>query len=268
MLARISLVLVALAVVIGIPFALRPAADEQLAAEAGADRLVIVSPHNEAIRHELSVAFRRHHRERTGRDVALDWRIPGGTSEIARYLASEYTAAFQNHWVNTPGEKWDSDVDAGFDNRSLELSNDPAQDTPAQAAKRTFLSSDVGIGVDLFFGGGAYDFVQQAQAGRLVDSGVIAARPEWFTDAIIPQKVSGEPFWDPQGLWIGTVVSSFGICYNTDSLARLGVKEVPATWDALADPVLVRQVALADPTKSGSAAKAFERAAERWLPDP
>ena len=259
MLARISLVLVALAVVIGIPFALRPAADEQLAAEAGADRLIIVSPHNEAIRHEFSVAFRRHHRERTGRDVALDWRIPGGTSEIARYLASEYTAAFQNHWVNTLGKKWDSDVDAGFDNRSLELPNDPAQDTPAQAAKRTFLSSDVGIGVDLFFGGGAYDFVQQAQAGRLVDSGVIAARPEWFTDAIIPQKVSGEPFWDPQGLWIGTVVSSFGICYNTDSLARLGVKEVPAAWDALADPVLVRQVALADPTKSGSAAKAFEQ---------
>jgi spermidine/putrescine-binding protein len=37
------------------------------------------------------------------------------------------------------------------------------------------------------------------------------------------------------------------------------VKEVPAAWDALADPALVRQVALADPTKSGSAAKAFEQ---------
>lgn len=259
MLARISLVLVALAVVIGIPFALRPAADEQLVAAGDADRLIIVSPHNEAIRHEFTVAFRRHYREKTGRDVALDWRVPGGTSEIARFLASDYTAAFQNYWVNKLGKRWDSDVDAGFDNRSLELPEDPAQDTPAQAAKRAFLSSDVGIGIDLFFGGGAYDFVQQAQAGRLVDSGVIAARPDWFTDAVIPQNVSGEPFWDPQGLWIGTAVSSFGICYNTDALERLGVKEVPASWDALADPAFVRQVALADPTKSGSAAKAFEQ---------
>ena len=259
MLVRISLVLVALAVVIGIPFALRPAAEEQLSAGADADRLVIVTPHNEAIRHEFTVAFRRHYRGKTGRDVALDWRVPGGTSEIARYLASEYTAAFQNYWVNKRGMKWDSEVDAGFDNRSLELPEDPALDTPAQAARRAFLVSDVGIGIDLFFGGGAYDFIQQAQAGRLADSGVIAACPEWFTDAVIPQNVSGEPFWDPQGLWIGTVVSSFGICYNTDSLERLGVREVPAAWDALADPALVKQVALADPTKSGSAAKAFEQ---------
>ncbi|MGA1129863.1 MAG: iron ABC transporter substrate-binding protein, partial [Chthoniobacterales bacterium] len=67
MLVRISLVLVALAVVIGIPFALRPAADEQLSAATGADHLVIVTPHNEAIRHEFTVAFRRHYRETTGR---------------------------------------------------------------------------------------------------------------------------------------------------------------------------------------------------------
>jgi iron(III) transport system substrate-binding protein len=259
MLARISLVLVALAVVIGIPFALRPAAEEQLSADAAADRLVIVTPHNEAIRHEFTVAFRRHYRATTGRDVALDWRVPGGTSEIARYLASEFTAAFQNYWVNRLGRRWDAEVDGGFDNRSLDLPADPAGDTPAQAARRVFLSSGVGIGIDLFFGGGAYDFVQQAEAGRLADSGVVAARPGWFTDAVIPQKVSGEPFRDPQGLWIGTVVSSFGICYNTDSLERLGVEEVPAAWDALADPVLVKQVALADPTKSGSAAKAFEQ---------
>lgn len=259
MLVRISLVLVALAVVIGIPFALRPAAEEQLSAGAGADRLVIVTPHNEAIRHEFTVAFRRHYRKATGRDVSLDWRVPGGTSEIARYLASEFNASFQNRWVNTLGRQWSAEVAKGFDNRSLELPDDPTQDTPAQAARRAFLASDAGIGIDLFFGGGAYDFIQQAQAGRLADSGVIAARPEWFTDAVIPQKVSGEPFWDPQGLWIGTVVSSFGICYNTDSLKRLGVQEVPAAWDALADPALVKQVALADPTKSGSAAKAFEQ---------
>jgi iron(III) transport system substrate-binding protein len=259
MLVRLSLVLAALAVVIGIPFALRPPAGEQLSAGAGADRLVIVSPHNEAIRHEFTAAFRRHYRERTGRTVTLDWRIPGGTSEIARYLDSEYTAAFRNYWENQLGRRWDAGVDGGFDNRSLELPDDPAEDGPPEAARRAFLASGVGIGIDLFFGGGAYDFIQQAQAGRLADSGVMAAQPGWFTEAVIPRKVSGEPFRDPDGLWIGTVVSSFGICYNTDSLERLGVEEVPAAWDALAGPALVKQVALADPTKSGSAAKAFEQ---------
>lgn len=259
MLVRISLVLAALAVVIGIPFALRPAAGERLSAGIGADHLVIVTPHNEAIRHEFAVAFRRHHKASTGRDVTLDWRLPGGTSDIARYLASEYTAAFRNYWVNKKGRAWDTEVDGGFDNRLLELHGDPARDTPAQAARRAFLGSEVGIGIDVFFGGGTYDFIQQAEAGRLVDSGVITKRPDWFTKEVIPQKVSGEPFRDPEGLWIGTVVSSFGICYNTDALDRLGSRTEPAAWDALADPILVRQVALADPTKSGSAAKAFEQ---------
>ncbi len=88
---------------------------------------------------------------------------------------------------------------------------------------------------------------------------MVAANPDWFNDRVIPENVSGEPFYDPAGLWIGTAISSFGICYNTDSLKRLGVTDIPASWDALADPQLARQVALADPTQSGSAAKAFEQ---------
>lgn len=259
MFVRISLVLVALVAVVAVPFVLRPAAGERLTAGLDADRLVLVSPHNEAIRHEFTVAFRRHYLASTGREVVLDWRIPGGTSEIARYLGSEFTAAFRSHWVNKLGREWSSEVSRGFAQPSGELPSDPAEDTPAQAARRTFLASNVGIGIDLFFGGGAYDFVQQAQAGRLADSGVLAAQPAWFSPEVIPEKVSGEPFRDPSGLWIGTVVASFGVCYNTDSLERLGISEIPAAWEALADPALVRQVALADPTKSGSAAKAFEQ---------
>src|SRR5215207_7910450 len=90
--------------------------------------------------------------------------------------------------------------------------------TPPQQARRAFLESPVGCKIDLFFGGGAYDFEQQARAGRLVDSGFIKAHPELFNDAVIPQTVSGEQFWDPQGRWIGTVISSFGICFNPDAL--------------------------------------------------
>jgi iron(III) transport system substrate-binding protein len=54
------------------------------------------------------------------------------------------------------------------------------------------------------------------------------------------------------------VLSSFGICYNSDSLRRFGVTEIPSAWSDLGNPRFFKQVALADPTKSGSAAKAFE----------
>ena len=70
--------------------------------------------------------------------------------------------------------------------------------------------------------------------------------------------MSGETFYDPAGRWIGTCLSSFGICYNSDSLHRLGIERRPTSWTDLTSPLFFKQVALADPTKSGSAAKAFE----------
>jgi len=114
------------------------------------------------------------------------------------------------------------------------------------------------IGIDLFFGGGAFDFNRQASAGRLVDSGVLERHPSWFAEDSIPHIVSGEEFYDEEGRWVGAVISAFGICFNTDSLERLGVDEIPASWEDLTRPEFVKEVALADPTKSGSVAKAFE----------
>lgn len=254
MTTRIIAVFAAMAIVVGIPFLLKP--EDSFFAD-GDDTLVILSPHNEAIRYEFTHAFREHYREKTGRSVRIDWRIVGGTSEIARYLDSEYLTAFRRVWEEQGG-RWSLEVEGAFANPRTELPDDPADDTPGQAARRTFLASDVGIGIDLFFGGGAYDFIQQARAGRLVDSGVLPSHPEWFTPDSIPAEVSGEPYYDPEGRWIGNCLSSFGICYNVDSLERLGFRSVPASWLDLSDPRFFRQVALADPTKSGSAAKAFE----------
>jgi len=258
MVLRISLILAALVVVLGVPFAMRPRSVASVAPEQ-TDHLVIISPHNEAIRHEFTAAFRHYYREKTGRDVHLDWRVPGGGSEIAHYLASEYTAAFRNDWVQHLGKSWDATVSGAFDNPAIVLGADPARDTPAEAARRAFLNSDVGIGIDLFFGGGTYDFVQQAKAGRLVNAGILETHPAWFREDVIPQKVSGEPFYDAEGRWIGTAISSFGICSNTDLLQRLGITSAPTVWSDLANPALVGQIALADPTQSGSAAKAFEQ---------
>jgi iron(III) transport system substrate-binding protein len=43
------------------------------------------------------------------------------------------------------------------------------------------------------------------------------------------------------------------------------VKELPSSWEDLTSPVFFRQVALADPTKSGSAAKAFEMVIQQQM---
>lgn len=240
---RILIVLAALAAIVAIPFSLKP--EDDLLAKAD-DSIVIITPHNEQIRYEFSRAFSEYYQRKTGRTIRIDWRMPGGTSEIARYLRSEYYAAFERLWKSS-GRGWTAEVAATFDNPKAR-----------SEARQAFLASNIGIGVDLFFGGGAFDFQQQADAGRLVDSGIIKDHPDWFREDSIPQTVSGETFYDESGRWIGATLASFGICYNTDSLRRLGVTEIPSAWADLGNPRFLKQVALADPTKSGSAAKAFE----------
>jgi iron(III) transport system substrate-binding protein len=248
MFGRIALVF-ALVLVVALPFLLRPPEEAPYDYD---EVLVIVTPHNEAIRHEFSHGFRRWHQERTGRVVRIDWRIPGGTSEIARMLASEYQAAFRNYWTRELGRSWSRSVAGAFDNPDA----DP--DSTEGAARRAFLESNVGIGIDLFFGGGSFEFGRQARAGRLVPAGLLETRPEWFRDESFPLEVGGEPFRDAEGRWFGVVMSSFGIIYNTVSLERLGIESAPDRWEDLADPRFFGELALADPTKSGSIAKAFE----------
>lgn len=240
-------IILAFAVVLAAPVLLRPKDLESAKAER---RLVIISPHNEAIKFEFERAFRDYHFRKTAEIVRIDWRSPGGTSEIARYLASEYLAAFQNYWTNKLHKPWSSAVESAFDN--------PKAD-PGDPSRKAFLESNVSCGIDLFFGGGVYDLSQQAAAGRLVDCGVIAAHPDWFNDLEgIPGNLGGEEYWDPKGRWIGTCLSSYGICYNPDALARLGIRNPPAQWSDLAAPAYFGQIALADPTQAGSVAKAFE----------
>ena len=247
---NLAVILILLAVLLG-PIALRPRRDA--APRAGERALVLITPHNEAIRAEFGRAFSAHWLAKTGTRVHMDFRTPGGTSEIGRYVAGEYVGAFQNYWTRTLGKTWSATVERNFANAKA-----PADDPLAQEARKVFLASDVSCKMDLFFGGGAIDFQSQAAAGYLVDSGFVAAHPEIFNDANIPQTLSGERFYDPQGLWIGNVVSSFGIVYNTDSLARLGIAQPPTRWDDLGDPAYFHEIALANPTQSSSVNKSFE----------
>jgi iron(III) transport system substrate-binding protein len=237
------------------PFLLKPG---QSTASSKADRkLVIVTPHPERLRAEFSQAFVRHWKEKTGETVAVDWRVPGGTSEIAVMLKSEFSAAFQLHWTQALGQTWTPAIAQNFMNPKA-----PASD----AARQAFLKSGTGVGLDVFFGGGAYDFQIQAESGTLVaqnspGTGIAALRqkhPAWFGDAGIPEMVSGEPFRDGKDRWIACCLSSFGIVFNRDVLRRLGIEKDPAQWRDLADPRLYGQLALADPGRSATVTKAFE----------
>lgn len=237
-----------------LPFLVRPTAEEP---PGDARRLVVVSPHNEAIRFEFGQAFDRWHRARYGEPALVDWHNIGGTSEIARYVASEYTAAFRVEW-SASGKDWTSEVAASFNN--LRIDANPSESQGAGlAARQAFLNSTAGIGIDVFFGGGEYDHSRQASAGFLVPSGYHETKEgRAILETQIPETIGGEKWYDREGRWFGATVSSFGICFNRDVLQAAGAPPEPSRWEDLTHPSLFGRIALSDPTKSGSSAKAFE----------
>ncbi len=257
MIKRIS-ILVVLAAVVALPFALAPRHGAPARAD---DTVIVITPHNEAIRREFGAGFERWYRRRTGRTVLVDWRVIGGTSDIARFLDAAYVASFRLHWTATLGRPWSAEVQGAFANPRLAADAPPA----AREARRAFLASDAGCGIDVFMGGGSYDHVLQAAAGRIVPTQVVSRHPEWFRDDVIPRTFAGEEYWDADARWVGNVLSNYGMLYNRDALARIGIAEPPAQWSDLADPRYVGQIALADPTKSSSMAKAFENLIQQQM---
>ncbi|MBO7740989.1 MAG: hypothetical protein J6S21_00405, partial [Victivallales bacterium] len=81
-------ILLILAGVMVLPFIFRRSGEAL--APAG-ESLVVVSSHNESVRYEFERGFRQWYRARHGREVSIDWRSLGGTSEIMRYIRSTYT---------------------------------------------------------------------------------------------------------------------------------------------------------------------------------
>ena len=144
-------ILVILAMVVGLPFIFKRADQVEL---SGDDTLVVVSPHNESIRYEFGRGFRDWYREKTGKDVAIDWRVLGGTSEIARYLQGEYTGAFKNYWQNVLKKEWSQNVQLSFASRLITPDDSAADDNEGEQARRAFLNSEVSCGIDVFFGEG------------------------------------------------------------------------------------------------------------------
>ena len=239
---------------LAIPLLLQPAAEDRLTRD-GAETLVVLPPHSESIRYEFERAFQKYYREHYGRDIVIDWRSPGGSSDIVRYIDDRYEAAFREYFLSDPANGgWDEEIAVNYANHRL----NPATASPrAVKARELFLNSDVGIGVDLFFGGGMYDQQKHAARGFAVDGGVARRHPDIFRPEVIPASFSGETLFDLQGRTYGVCLSSFGICYNPDRLAELGGTP-PHSWSDLGEGKFFRTLSVADPTKSGSITKCFE----------
>lgn len=81
-----------LALIVALPLVLRRET-ASVSRRMADDHLVILTPHNESIRQEFGEAFAKHWLEMTGRTIHLDWRTPGGTSEIRMVLDAGFKAA-------------------------------------------------------------------------------------------------------------------------------------------------------------------------------
>ena len=257
MFKRLFICILLLGSLLILPFLLRPKAEKAAAVSDEADRLVIISAHNKGIRDEYDQAFKKYYREKYGKDVVLDFRSPGGTRDIVRYIADRYEAEFRHFFESNPANgEWTGEIAAAFSDPRVE--KDPKASAAAKRARRMFLKSDVGIGIDLMAGGGTFEMIRQASKGFAVDAKVKERHPEYFAPESIPEVFGGDRLYDANGLWYGVVLSTFGICCNTDRIGELKNNALPETWRDLADPRFFNLLSVADPSKSGSANKCFE----------
>lgn len=231
------LIFLCLAVILGVPLGVRLASSEA-APPADARRLVIITPHVPQIRLEFAEAFDRWHRRVHGKPVIVDYRTPGGTSDILKVLEAQYGAAIKEGKVDL---------------------TDPANPLVERGA----------IAFDLMFGGGTFDHGrlktgvpsgQRTSEGRAIMvpmSTPAGFAPEQLTAWFGENRIGAGQLYDPQQFWIGTALSSFGIVYNKDLLRERNLPE-PTGFGDLADPRLQNLLILADPRQSGSVTTAID----------
>ena len=125
---------------------------------------------------------------------------------------------------------------------------------------------------DVVWGGGDYTFYHSLQpAGVLQPMHIDPAllREAFPTDALAGVRLY-DGTRDAQGKaapqWVGVCLSSFGIIYNPQLYATLGLGE-PRAWADLTSEKLFGLIALADPAHSGSAAVSYMMVIQRAMAD-
>ena len=225
-----------LLIVLGVPFVLS-AGKAKTAHDPDARSLIIVSPHVPQIRDEFARGFSEWHLREFGEPVSIDFRTPGGTSEIRKQLEAMFKESVKKL--------------VGGDGPAIESGEILPEGT---------------IPFDLMFGGGSFDHTL-VKNGVSVDAdgtsiSVPMSRPMDYTqqelDTLFGENTIGpQELYDPEQYWIGTALSSFGIVYNREVFAKLGLPE-PTAFVDLTDPALWGWVALADPRQSGSITTTFD----------
>lgn len=252
MFKRLFYCILVLAALLALPFCLRPEKAAGAVNSGNPDKVVVVSAHNKAMRDEYVTAFKKYYLEKFNREVEIDFRSPGGTSDIARYIPDRFEAEFRRYFESDPANgKWKKEY-ARFSDASLDRKG---ADPELVSVRKKFLNSNVGIGIDVFAGGGTFEHSRMAQRGFAVDGKVKERHPEYFEH--FPMSFGGDNICDPQGRYYGVVLSTFGICCNLDRLKEMGGK-LPQTWRELGDIRFYNKISVADPSKSGSANKCFE----------
>lgn len=220
------IVLAAFIGLLAVPFAFRP---REAATPDNALRLVVMTPHNEQIRYEFGRAFSEWHEARFGQPVFVDFRAPGGTSEIRKLLVAVYEQALKNGQLTPDGQ--------------LAFGTMP---------------------YDILFGGGAYehDIIKRGIPTSPDSPNLTISIPapfateqvaEWFGD----NTIGADKLYDPDLHWLGIALTSFGIVYNRDVLEKLGLPE-PTTWSDLADFRYFGWIAMTDPRQSSSVAVTYD----------
>jgi iron(III) transport system substrate-binding protein len=209
-----------LVILFGVPLIFR---SDKISRSSVAKSVIVISPHNEQIRHEFGLGFAKWHKEKYDEDAQVVWSVPGGTSEIRRMLQSQFTHAIETG--KTPG----GDADLVFGGGSYEHS----------ILKKTIKSERDG---------------QEVTTTISVPAGIA----QQVLDEVFGENVIGDvTLYDPDGHWYGLALSGFGIVYNNDVLEERGV-EPPSGWEALCNPNLLGSLALVNPAQSGSVTTAFE----------
>lgn len=237
-----ALILLLLAVIVGIPFLMRPRVAPGVR-EKGVRTVVVVTPHVAQIRLEFERAFARWHAREFGAPARVVWLVPGGTSEIFKQLVSKYNAAIRQGEIKPDGSCAPGvipiDVMMGggsYDHGRLKTARDVVAETyvdgPGGREKKL-------VNVPMSVPAG---FSREEMEGWFGANSIGVAS---LYDPGDPAK------GDPGQFWIGTALSCFGVVYNKDVLASLGLPE-PTTFEDLARPELIGNIALSDPRQSGS----------------
>lgn len=229
-----ALIVVVLGFILGVPWMLRPPAEERVALPPE-QVLVVVTPHVPQIQREFSAAFDRWHRRVHGTGAHIDWRQPGGTSDIIKVLRAHYEASAR----------------AG----AFDFTN--AADPMGAPGATSY---------DVMLGGGSYEHAKLRQGIPLRVDGREVTLPmadragfpqerldEWYGE----NRIGSGRLYDPEQYWLGTALSGFGIVYNKELYADLGLP-LPETFDDLGRVELAGWLALSDPRQSGSVTTTIE----------